>query len=552
MLLIACSNVANLMLARAALRRRELAVRLALGASRLRLVRQVFTESLLVSVAGGVAGLMLAWWCVPLLRVQLATALPRAEDIRIDGPVLWYSAAITMLTGIAFGVLPSIWQSGTDITTALKEGGSGGGARQQSRARQILVVGQVALATLLVAAGALLLQTFHHLQQVDLGFDRSRVTTAMIGLPDSRYPTDVAAQQFYERLLAGLKATPGIEAVGLSSGPPFGGGNTGMSLSANGANALGSEPVQADWRIVSDDYFTTLAIPMLRGRPFNQDDKPDARPLSLILSDGLARRFWPNEDPIGRQVTLGNKAVCRIVGIVADVHNTTIDAPPDPTMYFPTRQLLWSPMSIVTRTAQSIEAAPLVRRQVAALDPELAVFDVTYDGHAAGNQCGTAAADGVARRPLRGHRIAAGGARRLRPARLPRCSAHARDRRPHGARGHGPSVLRLVLGHALRLDRVGCRCRHRRRASAGSVAGLAAVRRHLARRDDAGRRRADPDGDCGPRELRSGKTRDPCGSAGGTQVRIMTSCRFPIPWSPSISMAPSSIRSRIWRTRLMR
>ena len=241
-LLIACSNVANLMLARAALRRRELAVRLALGASRLRLVRHVFTESLLVSVAGGVVGLMLAWWCVPLLRVQLATALPRAEDIRIDGPVLWYSAAITLLTGIAFGVLPSIWQSGTDITTALKEGGRGGGARQQSRARQILVVGQVALATLLVAAGALLLQTFHHLQQVDLGFDRSRVTTAKIGLPDSRYPTDVAAQQFYERLLAGLKATPGIEAVGLSSGPPFGGGNTAMSLSANGANAMGSEP----------------------------------------------------------------------------------------------------------------------------------------------------------------------------------------------------------------------------------------------------------------------------------------------------------------------
>ena len=364
------------MLARGALRRRELAVRLALGASRMRVVRQAFAESLLVSVAGGLAGLMLAWWSVPLLTIQLAATLPRAEDIRIDGPVLWYSAALTILTGILFGVLPSVWQSGADVAQALKEGGRGGGGRQQGRARQVLVIAQVALATLLVAAGALLLQTFHHLQQVDLGFDRSRITTAMIGLPDSRYPTQEAAFQFYRRLLESLKSTPGIESVGLSSGAPFGGANTGMSLTAIGSNALGSEVVQADWRMVSDDYFSTLAIPVLRGRTFDESEKPDANLRSIILSSGLSRRFWPNEDPIGRQVRLGNQLICRVVGIVGEVHNVSLDSPPSPTMYFATRQSLWSPMSLVTRSAPGTEAAPLVRRQVAALDPQLALFDV--------------------------------------------------------------------------------------------------------------------------------------------------------------------------------
>ena len=200
-----------------------------------------------------------------------------------------------------------MWQSGADVAQALKEGGRGSGGRQQGRVRQVLVIAQVALATLLVAAGALLLQTFHHLQQVDLGFDRSRITTAMIGLPDSRYPTQEAAFQFYRRLLETLKSTPGIESVGLSSGAPFGGANTGMSLTAIGSNALGSEVVQADWRMVSDDYFSTLAIPVLRGRTFDESEKPDANLRSIILSSGLSRRFWPNEDPIGRQVRLGNQ-----------------------------------------------------------------------------------------------------------------------------------------------------------------------------------------------------------------------------------------------------
>ena len=254
-LLIACSNVANLMLARGALRRRELAVRLALGASRFRVVRQVFTESLLVSAAGGALGLLVASWCAPVLRTQLAVALPRADRIQIDGPVLWFSLGVTLATGLLFGVLPAMLQSGQDVVWALKDGGRGAAARQQSRARQLLVIGQVALATILLTAGALLIQSFNRLQGVELGFDASRLTTAMMGLPESRYQTQTAGLQFYERLLDALKGTAGVDAAAMTSGAPFDGGNTGMSIMAVGSNALGSGEVQADWRIVSDDYF---------------------------------------------------------------------------------------------------------------------------------------------------------------------------------------------------------------------------------------------------------------------------------------------------------
>jgi len=374
-LLIACSNVANLMLARGALRRRELAVRLALGAGRFRVVRQVFAESLLVSVVGGVLGVMLAAWSMPILRTQLAEALPRGDRIQIDAPVLWFSLGVTVLTGILFGVLPAFLQSGQDVIAALKEGGRGTAVRQQSRARQLLVVGQVALATILLTCGALLVQSFQRLQDVQLGFDASRLTAASMGLPQTRYPTHTAALQFYERLLDALRRTPGIDAAALTSGAPFEGGNTGMSITALGSNALGSEKIQAAWRIVSDGYFNALSIPLLQGRSFEPADGRDDSPPVIVLSSGLARRFWPNEDPIGRQVQLGNKMILRVIAVVGDVRNVQLDAAPDPTMYFPARQNLWPTMTVVVRSSGG-DAAAAIRRQVSALDPALAVFNV--------------------------------------------------------------------------------------------------------------------------------------------------------------------------------
>jgi putative ABC transport system permease protein len=375
-LLIACSNVANLMLARAALRQRELAVRLALGASRYRIVRQVLTESLLVSTLGGFAGVMLAWWCVPVLQTYLTRLLPRADEIRLNAPVLWFSLGVTLLTGVLFGMLPAALSSRRDTVAYLKEGGRGGSGRQQGLARRLLVIGQMTLATVLLTGAALLVQSFQRLQRVDLGFTPASVTTAMIGLPDSRYPSTATAIQFYSRLLDDLRAIPGVGAAALSSGPPFGGGNTGMSIRAIGANAHGAEDIQADWRVVSDDYFRTLAVPILRGRTFDAREIKDATELSLVLSSDLARQFWPDADPVGRQVQLGNKRILRIVGIVGNVRNLSLGIQPRPTMYFSTRQLMWSPMAVIVRSASDVAVAPTIRKAVAVIDPQLAVFSV--------------------------------------------------------------------------------------------------------------------------------------------------------------------------------
>jgi putative ABC transport system permease protein len=375
-LLIACSNVANLMLARAALRQRDLAVRLALGASRFRIVRQVFAESVLVSLIGGGAGLLIAWWAVPLLKSQLANALPRVDDIQVSTPVLLFSFAVTALTGILFGALPAAFSSKRDIVTTLKEGRRGGMARQEGLARRLLVVGQVALATVLLAAAALLVQSFQRLGRVELGFDAARLTTAMMGLPASRYETQTKRWQFYSRLLDGLKAKPGVEAAALTSGAPFSGGSTSMPVKPLGANAIGGDSVQADWRIVSGDYFKALAIPLLNGRTFQPSDAADGARQVIVLSANVARRFWPAGDAVGREVQLGNKQKCLVIAVAADTHNVTLNEQPRLTMYFPAQQVLWPTMTVIVRAGEGANTAAMIRQQVASLDPQLALFNV--------------------------------------------------------------------------------------------------------------------------------------------------------------------------------
>src|SRR6185295_5765964 len=237
-LLIACTNIANLTLARAALRRREQAVRLALGASRIRVVREVLTESVLLAFVGGVIGLGLAYWIMPVFRRQLTTVLPRAGDIALSAPVLAFALLASLATGLLFGALPAFLNSSRDVLSALKADGRSGA--RQGIARRLLVVGQLALATILLA---------------------------------------------------------GVAPVGVTSGAPFAGGNTGQPVRAQGANALGNESLQADWRMVSPGYFNAMGIPILRGRSFTEEDRRGG-PGVVILSADAARRFWPNEDPI--------------------------------------------------------------------------------------------------------------------------------------------------------------------------------------------------------------------------------------------------------------
>ena len=372
-LLIACTNIANLTLARGALRRREQAVRLALGAGRVRLVREVLTESVLLALVGGAAGVAIAYWAVPLLRTQLATVLPRADRISLNVPVLIFALGISVVTGLLFGAIPAILNSRRDVIAALKDESRGAGARHQSVARRLLVVGQLALATLLLAGAGLLVQSFIRLQHVDLGFPTARMTTAMVGLPASRYPDQPARWQFYSRLIADLENTPGIEAVGASSGAPLAGGFTGQPVSAQGPNALGTERLQVDWRMVTPGYFKSMGIPILRGRTFASEDRAGT-PGVVVISAEMARRFWPDEDPLGRSVV--TNVPYRIVGVVGDVRslNPAIDA--RPTMYYASTQQTPGQMALTIRTRGDMPVAATVRKAVSAIDPQLAVFNV--------------------------------------------------------------------------------------------------------------------------------------------------------------------------------
>jgi putative ABC transport system permease protein len=372
-LLIACSNIANLALARSALRRREQAVRLALGASRTRVVREVLSECLALSVAGGIIGVMLAYWALPVFRSQLAAVLPRSGDITLNLPVLLFAGAVSIGTGLLFGALPAFFNARRDVVEALKESARGAGSRQQGLVRHLLVVGQLGLATVLLAGAALLVQSFVRLQQVDLGFRPGSVTTAMIGLPASRYPDHAAGWQFYSRIIGEIGGTAGVEAVGLTSGAPLSGGNTGQQVRAEGPNALGTEQLQADWRMVSPDYFSAMGIPLLRGRTFTAEDRRGGRNV-VILSADLAKRFWPSEDPVGRTILSGGPLT--VIGVAGDVRNLAQATDPRPTIYISTTQFLWPAMTVIVRARTDMPVAPLIRKAVSAADPQLAVFNV--------------------------------------------------------------------------------------------------------------------------------------------------------------------------------
>ena len=373
-LLIACANVANLMLARAASRKREIAVRLAIGAGRRRVIRQVLTEGMVLALAGGAAGILIAYWSVPVMRQWLPDTLPRANEADVNLTVLGFSLAVCALTGFAFAVLPALASSRHDVVGTLKEGARGSTAAG-ARSRQVLAAAQVALATILLVGAGLFVQSLQRLQHVDLGFDPSNLTTAMMGIQGDKYREAGAAWSgFYKHLLDRLAAAPGVEGVGLSSGAPFGGGNTGMPITAVGTSQIGTTPLQTDWRMVSPDYFRAMRIPLRRGRYFTETGTGDQA--SLIASATMARRIWGDEDPIGKQIQAGPNGVFTVVGVVGDVRNLDLALSPAPTMYLPATRFVWPTMTIIVRGDERAQAASLVRTAVREQDPQLAVFNV--------------------------------------------------------------------------------------------------------------------------------------------------------------------------------
>jgi putative ABC transport system permease protein len=376
-LLIACANVANLLLARATVRRREVAVRMALGASRWRLVRQFLVESVLLAAAGGAAGLAVAAWGVDTLVATNAGGLPRTADVGIDLRVLAFTAAVTAATGLAFGLLPALHASDVTLGDALKEAGRpvGGG---RDRARSTFVVVQVALSLVLLVGSGLLLRSLHRLQAEDPGFDPSGVLTVRLTLPGKTYEEPGRWAAFVRQLDEQLRDLPGAAAAGVIHPLPYTDRTETLAYRVDDQpEAAGAQRTSAAWRAVTPGYFRALGVPVLRGRGLADADAETSRPV-VVISETMARMCFGEADPLGHRLTIGyDDRSYDVVGVVGDTRPTSLKTAPGPEMYTAWAQTPVPWAAIVVRAEGDPSAlAGLVRDRVAAIDPALPLYDV--------------------------------------------------------------------------------------------------------------------------------------------------------------------------------
>jgi putative ABC transport system permease protein len=376
-LLIACANVANLLLARATARGRELAVRAALGAGRGRIVWQLLAESLVLALAGGAGGLLLAWWLVQLLRVHVADALPvqRLDAVSIDATVLLFTLAATLISGLAFGLMPAFTASGTALTDSLKEGGRTGTAARGARTRAALVVAEIALALVLLVGAGLLVRSFARLTNVDTGFEAEQTLSMRVSLPAARYPEAPRRTQFYRDLLARIAALPGVQSTGAISFLPLTGLGSATSYEAVGQpTALGQAPV-TDVRVISGEYFKALGIPLLRGRLFDENAPSDTTN-KIIVNEALARAHWPGDDPIGKRIKVNwrENIEDEVIGVVGDVRMAELNTAARPAIYWPHAREAYGSMTLAVRGTGNPTTA--IRAILRDRDPDLALADV--------------------------------------------------------------------------------------------------------------------------------------------------------------------------------
>jgi putative ABC transport system permease protein len=380
-LLIACANVASLLLARASGRQRELAIRSALGASRGRLARQLLGESLVLAVVGGGLGLLLGTWAVDLLLAVLPSGLPRVEDIGIDGRVAAAAFGVSLLSALLFGLIPSFHASRADTSGVLRESGdrTATGGKARAHARAILVVAEVALTLVLLVSAALLATSFLRLQRTDPGFATDVVTLVQMPLPQSRYKDGKAQADFYQRLLDGLQARGEIEMAAIVFPGPLSGANASGSFDIEGQPPM-TRADRPDSSIVATtpDYFRTMGIRVIAGRTFTDRDRPPA-PTSAIINTALARRYFSGTDPLGKRIRFDedNDDWMTIVGIVADSRNMGLDEAPAPQLFLPMHVFSLPFMNVVARSPGGVAGvASAVRAEVRALDPELPIDSV--------------------------------------------------------------------------------------------------------------------------------------------------------------------------------
>jgi predicted permease len=454
-LVIACANIANLLLARFAGRRREIAARFALGAGRADVVGQLVAESMLVALLGGVVGVLMAEWALKALVLFGADVIPRILEIRIDTVALGFSLAVTFVTGLASGLLPALQASKVNVLEALKEAGRGS-VGSGGRLRATLLVAEVSLSLVVLIAAGLLLTSFARLQRVEPGFEPSGVFTAQLALPPARYSRDKLVA-FYEQLYRRLATLPGSTSAALIDAVPLTGGQPVAPIAVAGRPLPPlSERPQANRHLVSPKYFATLKIPMRAGRDF--DERDSARvPHVAIVNETFARRFFPGEDPIGRTLITGMAQLpSQIVGVVADVRSTSLNTPPEADYFLPALQRPETFTTILVRTNVSAAAmAPVVREALRAVDPELPLLQP--------QALTTRIAQGLANRKLALALLGGFAALALLLASLGVYSvmAHLVAFRTSEiglrmALGAAPgAVMRMVLAHSLRLTLVG-------------------------------------------------------------------------------------------------
>jgi putative ABC transport system permease protein len=377
--LIACANLANLLLTGAARRQREIAVRLSLGANRNRVVRQFLTESLLLAGLGGLSGLSLAYCGMMLAGALLPRTIPRTGEIGVDGRVLIFTFGLSVAAGLLFGTLPALRASQTALTETLKAGSRTlGGGSSASRLRAALIISQVALTVVLLTGAGLLIKSFVRLQQTPLGFRPERLLTARIALPRAAYATPQQRLSFGDRLLEEVRRQPGMQEAALTSFLPFATGNNSFGVLMNGQEGGKPGMPTANFRAVSPDYFRVMGIPLLKGREFSAQDH-ERVPMVAVINETMAKRYWRDANPIGQRIkeTSDVDAWREIVGIVGSVRHRSLGEEPRPEMFVPYNQTPALNLNVVVRTqVEPISYAATLRRAMTAIDANLPIFEV--------------------------------------------------------------------------------------------------------------------------------------------------------------------------------
>jgi putative ABC transport system permease protein len=385
-LLIACANLGNLMLGRTAARRKELAIRTALGAARGRLVRQIVTETLVLAIAGSILGLLFAFWATEFFLQVGGDAIPRPEAIAIDSRVVLFTLALAVVSAMLAGLIPALQASRTAVREHLQEGGREGGSGGSRRTRSLLIAAEMALAFMLLAGAGVLVRTLWSMERVDRGFDPGNIAVMTLSLPPAQFAQAADVRGFYARLLERVRTLPGVEAAATTTGvlQPL--------VTSSGIFSIEGKPdppqgqqVEYPVESVSPGYFETLRIPLAAGRTFTEQDHADA-PLSIIVNETLAQMAWPGQDPIGRRIKGGRAASqspwLTVVGVIKDVRRADVTRAIRPEIYFSSLQNTPRTQMMLVRTAgDPVAILPTIRREVQALNPHLPLFATgTLDG----------------------------------------------------------------------------------------------------------------------------------------------------------------------------